>query len=281
MTSLESSETLIRDTGILVHGRDLHAPDVLTRRMLWGTGGATQRMGTIPTAVLAMLDFQPERVNVLTIGSGASKEESPTGNTMIEAEVIKEIMVEDFEELDEFKIIRDHPKWQDESSHQILREIIDKAVTDKEAQNTVEEITNAAVLFGQLGINRVIQVTGESHGPRCVQERSRLQMTQVIPEDQRWMLFTDRERYLMGYLSEPVILEPPHRNDDPRISWPEELWPTGLMRDFFELPADAQLMFAVCCRDFIEKTKETGGLEWFAEERRIAAKRREDAQSTS
>jgi hypothetical protein len=267
-----------RDTGVLIHGRDLNAPDVMPLRMLWGIDNEDGLMGTIPAAALTMLDSPPDRLNVLTIGSGASVHDVIEGKTELEADFIKRTMVERFDELGEFKPIGEHPNWQDETARQRLAEVVADAKTDTEAQNTEDEVTNAAALFGSLGVSRVIQVTGISHGPRCLLERNRLQISGDIPKGQRWSIVTDGAPYALGYLQNSLVLEPPHRADDPKLGWPPELLPAELMSGFFNLDPEAQLLFALCARDFISKTRRSGNSDWFYEERGIARQRREDRQ---
>jgi hypothetical protein len=260
-----------QDTGVLLHGRDLHAPDLLPMRMLWGLEiGQERRLGMLPTTALAILDAPPGRVRILTIGSGASVLEVGNGETELEAEVIKSTMVEGFDRLEEFDLIRDHPNWQDPVARQRLHDIVADAETDTEAENTTDEIANAAALFERLNVTRAIQVTSSSHGPRCLIERNHArELKMIVPRSQRWSMVTDDEPFALAFLSDPLVIEPPHRSDDPKLAWPESLWPTELMRDFYKLPPNAQLLFAHCARGFIEQALESGNLDWFRRDRQI------------
>lgn len=249
--------------GLFIHGRSLDSPDL--RRMLWGfgtitvqgigAGGINNRMGTIPTALMTALDIGPENVH-FSIGSGASTHLGLDGSPEIEAEYIKR-QAQDFETLEKFPQIRHHPRWRDDDSRQILATAIREAHTDTKAQNTREEVANAAAYFGEQGIDRIVQVTGMSHAVRCLIDRTSHIMEQSLRGDsdyypaQRWTLVSDNEPYPFHYLSQPIYVEPPHRGDI-FSGLPEKLWFNNLMGDIFTLDPARRIRLAGMMRSLID-----------------------------
>lgn len=242
-----SSPETAQSTGMLIHGR--HLQSIQWERMMWGTP-ETGRMGTVPTAVYNILEEGPEQFGALAMGTGASRREDGT----LEAEATHELLTERFDELAEFALIGEHPRW--ESSKGLLEVLIDDAVVDVWSKNTRYEVAHAAVIFNDLGINRVIQVTARDHAPRCQVVQGEAREAGLIPLSQRWLLVADSVPYLGGLAGGPVVLEQPHRGDDETLTkWDPGLWPANFMNAFFDLPRDRRHITAMMMRDIITRMR--------------------------
>jgi hypothetical protein len=230
MVDVERAEAAAYDTGVLIHGRHMQTEDV--NRMLWGTPDFERHLGLVPTAVLTMLNAGPERISTLTIGSGASMR-SPLS---FEASVIFDTLCSRFDELEDFRSIREHPNWTNIDTRFWLCMAVQDTVIDVRAQDTEQEIANAAKLFEERGLTRVIHVTNRDHGPRCLDCQNRAREQEVIPTSQQWSIVTDDESFVTGLYVPPVVAEPPHRADDPTLQWDPRLWTPTLVRRLLELP---------------------------------------------
>lgn len=213
-----------QDYGMLVHGRHLDA--IGWEEMMWGNP-ERDRLGTLPTAVLSILDVEPERFKVVTIGTGASQR--PDGT--VEAAALQEFLLENYQELDEFDRIRNHPLW--DAARLSVREMVEKAILDTASQNTQQEIANAADLFSMFNVKRVVEVTGASHAPRCQLVQSVARDAGVIPSSQRWSLVADDVPFPDTTISKTIVFEQPHRGDDPDRNLPEGLGVTDVFRKIF------------------------------------------------
>lgn len=234
MTSSPMQAFQEQDTGVLIHGRHLESEDI--NRLLWGTPDFERHLGVVPTAVLAMLNAGPERLNVLTIGSGASMR----GPIRFEAQVIYDVLSRRFDELDKFRPIREHPAWINRDRLMWLGNAVIDAQLDLRAQSTRQEIENAAKLFEERGVTNVIQVTNRDHGMRCLNEQNQAREEEIIPVTQQWSVVTDDESYWNGLFVPPVVAEPPHRGDDPSAEWDPALWTPSLMQRLIDLGPDAR-----------------------------------------
>lgn len=220
--------------GVLIHGRHLQSKG--WEQMVW-SGQDASRLGTLPTAILAILDERLSEVSMITFGTGASHDSNGT----LEAEVTKRFFIEKFDHLDDFPIIADHPCWPTEK--EAIRRLVMASSTDIVSQNTVEEIACAAELFTQHHITRVIEVTGASHGPRCQLMQNVARASSVIPATQQWHLVTDDIAYYNTEAGDTLVFEEPHRSDDPFLNVPARLRPAKLFRKFFMVPKEKQVAF--------------------------------------
>jgi hypothetical protein len=100
--------------------------------------------------------------------------------------------------------------------------------------NTAEEIIEASRLFSEAGINKIFLVS-------CASQIARTMMTQLvakeagkIPNGQQWLFVADDMFYGDTNATDVVIVEPPHRTDDPMFHAP--LQPHALLKRFFKLP---------------------------------------------
>jgi len=250
---LEKPHPIDADIGVLLHGRNLHSPDI--GRMLLGQ--FPNELGTIPTAVLTILDADPERVRGLYIGSGASEKQDEAGAMIPESLYIKRLMLDGLNAMSEHDLIREHPNMQTADKRQRLASIVGQAITDIAAKNTQEEISAAATLFAAVGVKKVIQVTSASHGPRCIQLQNQARQDGIISDDQRWSVVTDDVPYPFARVVDTVVVEPPHQGE-PESALPMDLWLASLAKDFYCLKPEARCILALHMRRFMNDPENTG-----------------------
>jgi|GEM_PF-1923102 hypothetical protein len=252
---LEKPHPIDADIGVLVHGRNLHSPDI--GRMLLGQ--FPNELGTIPTAVLTILDAGPERVRGMYLGSGASERQDETGAMIPEALYIKRLMLNGLNAMSQHDLIREHPNMQAADKRQRLGRVVTEAVADVTAKNTEQEISRAAMLFAAVGVKKVIQVTSASHGPRCLQLQNEARQDGTIPDDQRWSVVSDDVPYPFARVVDTVVVEPPHQGE-PESALPMDLWLASLARDYYSLTPEARCILAFNMRQFMndpQNTRET------------------------
>lgn len=231
---MQQGRTIPGTTGILLHGRHLQA--VGWREMMWGAPENNQ-LGSLPMTILCILNERPEYIGVFSIGSGASQDEHGT----LEAVATKNMLLEKFDALDEFSVIRNHRLWPE--TKEAIRQLAESAITDTDAQNTAEEIANAATLFAACNVTKVIEVTGASHAPRCQLLQGTARSSGVIPPSQHWQLVADDIAYPGTKVSDTLVFEEPHRSDDPILQLPKELRPTKVFRSSLTIPNDEKAAF--------------------------------------
>jgi hypothetical protein len=222
--------------------------------MLWGTPDFERHLGVVPTAVLAMLNAGPERINTISVGSGASMRDP----IRFEAAVIYDVLGKRFHELDQFKPIREHPAWIDIDQRAWVGLAVHDAVLDVRARDTEQEIANAAKLFEERGITRVIQVTNRDHGMRCLDSQNNAREQELIPTSQQWSIVTDDESYWNGIFVPPIVVEPPHRGDDPTLSWNPALWTPSLVRRLLDLPPERRHRASIVIERILDISERLG-----------------------
>lgn len=221
-------------TGILIHGRHLRA--IGWESMVWGDP-KNPRLGSLPTAVLAALNEGVPNIAVVTLGTGGSY--NVAGDR--ESEVTQQLFISRFSELEQFAVIKNHPRWAEDK--EMLKELVNNAVLDVVTQNTKEEIAAAAEVFRQYGVTRVVEVTGASHAPRCAQLQGMARAEGVIPALQQWALVADDVPYTGSSVADTTVIEAPHRGDDPVLHIPENIRPAKLFAQFYAIPNDQKEAF--------------------------------------
>jgi len=234
-----------KNTAVLVHGRHLETNEL--ERLLWlGSGG---ELGTLPTAVRAMLTWGVERISLISVGTGSSTDPN-TG--LIESQVIKQYWLDNFDKLEQVSRISQLPAWN--MHKETLRDLIKSAVTDIESRNTKQETLAAMKLFKDRGITNILQVAGMNHAPRCQVNQSLVREETGIISPQNWFLIADEAPYFASSAQDVTVVEPPHKGDDELSRIDRSLLPSSIMRDFYALKTDEQrIMFLETARIQIDK----------------------------
>jgi len=203
-------------TGILVHGCNLNIEN--WRHVAWGD--PPDQPGRIPQGLLVATQLKAE---CIIFGTGASKKEfrlgdSPQrGRELLEAEYSLEYLRLYFDSLRRFDVFARHvPESRSDGDWERFKQsVLDQIVLDTGSQNTAEEITSAARVFLDRGIEQMVLVSSPSHIVRCLRDAA-----SIFAEDDAFA------RFRCGLLASPsvtcyegtspgdvVVVEPPHRPD--------------------------------------------------------------------
>ena len=204
MKRVSKKEQVSKQVGILVHGR--HVESVDWEKLVWGE--PPYRLGTLPMTALVALEAGLENVAGIVLGTGASKKDG-----LLEAEYMKKFLLDHLENLSDFEKIKNHPEFDLDALSKVLQDII----CELDSQNTDQGIAYGAKILAKLGVNDVRQVTCGSHAPRCMLTALKVQEAGDIPRDQIWSCYGDDMSYAGSEVKDVVVIEPPHRGDDPMI----------------------------------------------------------------
>jgi len=194
--------------GIHVHGRHMQAKE--WESLMMGTGG---RLGTLPRLVLEILKRGPENIGLITIGTGASKRDGT-----VESICMRNHLFENLTSILDIPVIKDHPRIKtEEDILTVSALLIQKVFCDTITKNTAEEIRSAAKLFDEVGCTEIYHVSCASHSPRCHLATLIAKEEGVIPADQTWYPVADQMTYAGTKIGDTVVLEKPHRGDDPTM----------------------------------------------------------------
>jgi uncharacterized SAM-binding protein YcdF (DUF218 family) len=165
---------------------------------MWGE--SPYLLGQLPKATLVAIK---ENASILVLGSGlcsGSKGE-------MESEFNRQYLLDNFYKLSEFA------EFENVSLARIKKRIEQILLLDRFSQNTGQEVAYAGTVFEVAGIERVLSVTGPTHGPRCLNEALKFysQPGSKIALHNVSVQVSD-----IGWASpeEVIVLEPPHRLDD-------------------------------------------------------------------
>jgi len=208
--------------GILVHGRHVQTENWET--LIWGA--PPDKMGSLPRLVYEILRRGPENVGMIVLGTGASERDG-----LKEAECMKQYLQACFDDIIAFPLIKNHPRFQSAKDRFCLMHLIDKIHCEVASKNTAEEVRAAAALFEGLGCTEIYQISCGSHIARCLLES--------LKAGHRWYGVPDDMTFARSEFSDVVVVEPPHRGDDPMIS--ADIKMHEVVRKLFKLPQERRI----------------------------------------
>lgn len=118
----------------------------------------------------------------------------------------------------------------DDDTLDVLRSRLEQIYLTQRIERSIDEVVSAARIFEEQGVTRVYQVTAASHAPRCVQIQAAARAAGLIPKTQQWVLVADDRSYEGADPFSTLIMEPPHRGDDPMYGFQPSL--PELLRDY-------------------------------------------------
>ncbi len=203
-------------TGILIHGCHLHVAEWI--HVAWGS--PQSGLGRIPAGLLQAVKSD---ASVVVMGTGASfkpfshPDSLLSGKRLSEAEYSFEFLHIHADQL------RDFPDWQraglqslSSNQWQAFRtRLLERIHLDNDSTNTVSEVTNAARVFINSGVDQVIIVTSPTHLVRAT--RDALAVFSSHPEFAgfcgNFMAFASATDFRNSSPDDVLVLEPPHRLD--------------------------------------------------------------------
>lgn len=223
-------------TVVLCHGR--HVDTLGWETLVWGEG---DKIGTAPLAL--HLAFQKQAQ--LVFGTGASekdglKECAFTQKHLLD-NLVAVIQFPEFVEYAAWDYVLHAMRYQQHEREALFRPVIDAAYLDSESTDTVSEVKNAVEFAKSLGATELIQVTSPFHAARCMSISAKLledgyDFGKVVP-----MVVSAKSSTPVCRAATTVILEHPHRGDDPMVSSP--LMPHQVFPRMFRLPPPARMQF--------------------------------------
>lgn len=192
-------------TGVLVHGCHLDAYD--WRGIVWGYP-KDGLMGRAPKGVLIA---HQEQAELIVFGTGASSrvvERDGRELTMKEGEYTLDYLLGHFDELAQF------PAFAGLDLSALRERVTAIGQAESRSQNTREEVREAAELFLERGIERVVLVSSPTHISRCIRDAyAALEGPGFEGLRQNLFATPSDSGYLGARAEDVVIFEPPHRAD--------------------------------------------------------------------
>ena len=181
---------------MLVHGCHLGALN--WRGIMWGN--PPEEMGRIPKAVSVALQ---EEADVMVLGTGASEKDGKK-----EGEYTRDYMLDKFLELSAFS-------WFSDTALEEARDRLAAiSICECCSQNTLEEMEEAARIFKNMGVQKIILVSSPTHISRCIRDALVVLHTPELAGLRRHLYAAASDTsYLGGRVEDVVIFEPPHRGD--------------------------------------------------------------------
>lgn len=215
--------------GILVYGRDIRMDTEQWEKLVWGQ--PPYKLGSLPMLVLTILNEGIDNIRLILLGSGVARKDN-----MTIAQYTKRYLINMYAKLKEFDLISCHPDFQLRNADLFM--LLKKIQCVNESANTQEETINAAAIFTASGVQKVVQISCGSHIARCIMARLIAKEDGYIPAGQIWTALPD-DMLVSNSARDVVIVEPPHRVDDPMLNTSPQLH--QLLPRFFRLPAEAQI----------------------------------------
>lgn len=232
-----SGETMkLTKTVVLCHGR--HVDTVDWETLVWGEG---DKIGTAPLALYLAFQKQAQ----LVFGTGASEKDGLKECAFTQKYLLDNltniIAFPEFVDCDAWGYALHVTKYPAHEREALFKPLIDAAHLDFESTDTVSEVKNALKLAQELGADELIQVTSPFHAARCMSISARLledgyDFGGVIP-----MVVSAKSSTSTCRAATTVILEHPHRGDDPMVASP--LMPYQVFPRMFRLTPSARMQF--------------------------------------
>ncbi len=207
--------------GILMHTR--HLDTVGWERLVWGDPD-NDSLGSLPKVVdLLLNEAASEPISHVIFGCGPSER-----NGLSEGEYSKRYLLGHLTELGHFPSLRDRLAGYDP---EMLRKRLQDVIIMLRHERTMDEVHQAADMFRGYGVSKVYEVTSASHAPRCVQLQAEAKLNRLIPTGQQWFVVADDRSYEGNTPVSTLVLEPPHRGDDPMLAFQPQL--ADVLRPYF------------------------------------------------
>jgi hypothetical protein len=218
-------------TGVLLHTYHLEAQG--WEDLMWGYPDA-DRFGTLPKLADTLLDIPATDEVTSIIFSGPSSRDGRG-----EGACTKDLLLERIEQLDAFPTLAERLGKLSLAEQDVFEQRLRGLIVGTGIRDTADEIATAALFFSDVApVDRVYHVAVPSHAPRCLQNRLAAEHSKLIAPRQPWDIRTS-DVFFMGTTPEDiVVLEPPHRGDDPMVGYSPML--PEAIKPFFGMNPDAK-----------------------------------------
>lgn len=218
-------------TGILLHVYHLEALE--WERLVWGDP-ATDELGTGTKLIECLLDIPLGQDVQVVIYSGPSQKDNLT-----EGAYTKKFL------LDRLATIQDFPRLQakldalPDGAYEVFTQRMQAITLGPVIANTTAEVRQAAALFA--GCDQVFQIAIANHAPRCLLAQVAARQAGTIPKHQQWYVLPSDICFAGTSPHDVVVLEPPHRGDDPMLGVTPKL--VDVIKPYFALSPEQKQQF--------------------------------------
>lgn len=202
------------------------------KKVIWGNP-QENKLGRLATALMQMTRLNGHAD--LFIGTGASK----TADGVVEAKAIQQLGLAQIR-------TGNVPKGINATSWERW---LERAILETTSTTTTSELKAVLEICNTKGIQKLYQVSSPWHIPRCFQQAMIVSEQigtgcQVIPMASAPDIYT---------AADTVIIEPPHRGDDPQLELPADQQRHALARRMFGVPSKNQQNFALNMSDELHR----------------------------
>lgn len=228
--------------GILLHVYHLEAKG--WEGLVWGNPDSDM-FGTLTQFAYTLLGIPANEHVSSVIYSGPS---SMGGYS--EGEYTKRFLLERMNELSNFPSLKKIMSQLPAEEHEVFRQRIQDLVVGPIIKNTLDEVSHAALFFnGDNSVDRVYQIAAASHAPRCLQNQLIVRRSNGIPTHQPWYVVASDMGFSATEPDDLVILEPPHRGDDPMLHHSPAL--AHVVKPYFTLETKDKQQLIKTIQDFV------------------------------
>jgi hypothetical protein len=217
--------------GILLHVYHLEA--LGWERLVWGDP-TTDELGTGTKLIDCLLDIPPSDTVTIIIYSGPSQKDGLT-----EGAYTKKFLLDRLASVQDFPRLGAKLAALPEGGYEQFVQRMQMMNLGPVIKNTAAELEYAAELFQDC--SKVFQIASASHAPRCLLAQITTRQNGNIPKNQPWYIVPSDICFSGTTASDVVILEPPHRGDDPMLGITPKL--VDVIKPYFALPPDEKKQF--------------------------------------
>lgn len=228
-------------TGILLHVYHLEAEG--WEELVWGDPSA-DRLGTLARFAETLIRIPPEETVGSVIFSGPSSRDGLT-----EGAYARQFLLDHVDGLLDFPTLRRSIEALTADGYHLFIQRMEGLVAGPVITNTKDEVGHAAAYFREnFAADQVYQIAAASHAPRCLKNQIAARHEGLIPKDQPWYIIPSDTCYADIGVEDVVILEPPHRGDDPMTSYRPRI--SEVMAPYFAADAKTKQQLIKVIGDF-------------------------------
>lgn len=223
-------------TVVLVHGR--HVETVGWKTLVWGDG---ERIGTGPLGLLIAMKKDAQ----LVFGTGASEKDG-----LKECAYTAAFLRSRLGSLGQFPEFAEYRHYDPYELEALFKPLLRAAHLDTDSKNTDQEVRNTVAFARSVGATEIIAVTSPGHYARCANVPALLDEKGECDFSGLGYMVQAARSSTSGYrASHTVILEHPHRGDDPMIGAP--LMPHEVFPLLFKVPVEERMELLESIRNLI------------------------------
>ena len=193
--------------GILVHCRNLNT--IAWEDLVFGQP-KQGKLGDHATLAKVLLTLGKDEEVCIVLGGGPSQRDGVS-----EGDYSKKFLLDNLDRLEEFQSLQSLFANLSDEERMVFRKSMENVIVSSRIANTREEVVEAARIFNEAGVDKVIQITAASHASSCIKEQTILRAKGMIDTNQLWHVIATDMSYHDTQPEDVCVIEPPHRLDQP------------------------------------------------------------------